>query len=595
MKKITKSVILLFAVALLTLIVACTQSANEFTVKFLVDGEVVKTETVAKGEDAEGLIVTKEGHYFVNWDKKITNVQSDLEVNAVFAANEYVVTFYDDYGNFIENQFIEYGQSAKAPTMNDRDNAAFIGWDKDITCIKENMEVRAMYQYTCTISYYDGNEELYLKPTKYISGNKLELPIPTKEGYEFIGWFLSDISLTPYFEIDDNFKTDLKLYARWVQVEQTEEFVLPESTYKFSSINKIKHSSGDFYVYQPQLPAGATTGATNYDWSTSDPSVASVSQWSSISVVSAGYCVLTATLKTDPNYTINCVIKVTSDGVVISSEEEANTFELCVVTFKDKDGSVISTAKCPKNGSVIYPTPTEYEGYKFVGWDKDNFNITEDTVITAQYEEGTNKYQGKTFAIIGDSISTFKGYIPEGFSYFYPYPTADVNDVNLTWWMQAINNVGGSLLVNNSYSGTCVGDSSSYATKNKSRLEYTLLSGVAPDVIIIYMGSNDCASKYVSKTDFSRGYKQMLDNLKKLCPESEIILCQLATSPFYETEEQLEYNEVIASYGEQYNLEVFDLSSVSLHGKLVDSAHPMSAGMNAVADKVTELLLKEDE
>ena len=37
MKKITKSVISLFAVALLTLIVACTQSANEFTVKFLVD------------------------------------------------------------------------------------------------------------------------------------------------------------------------------------------------------------------------------------------------------------------------------------------------------------------------------------------------------------------------------------------------------------------------------------------------------------------------------------------------------------------------------------------------------------------------------
>ena len=61
------------------------------------------------------------------------------------------------------------------------------------------------------------------------------------------------------------------------------------------------------------------------------------------------------------------------------------------------------------------------------------------------------------------------------------------------------------------------------------------------------------------------------------------------------TKEQLEYNEVLASYGEQYNLEVFDLSSVSLHGKLVDSAHPMSTGMNAVADKVTELLLKEDE
>ena len=78
--------------------------------------------------------------------------------------------------------------------------------------------------------------------------------------------------------------------------------------------------------------------------------------------------------------------------------------------------------------------------------------------------------------ILGDSYSTYEGYIPDGFSAFYPYPTADVSDVNMTWWMQVVNKMGGTLFVNNSYSGTCVADGSSNATKNMSRLEYTTIS-----------------------------------------------------------------------------------------------------------------------
>lgn len=573
--------------------IGCTNNtASEFTVNFLKDGEIVHTEVVQKGEDAVGIDVVKEGHEFVGWDHDITNVQKDLDVNAVFQAYVYKVSFYNEKGILIEYQFIEYGQSAVAPEMSDKENSFFKGWDNDFSCVKEDMKVNAVYQNKCTIEFYDGDVKLNYELNSFLGGEIIELPVPTKEGHEFIGWFLSDISLTPYYYTDDNFNTDITFYARWVQTEQTSTLELPESTYKFVTINKNKMSNSDAYVYQPVLPSGATSGVTNYNWTTSDSSIATVSMWSSITPASAGYCILTATLIADPSITINCVMKVTSDGVFVSSEEEANEFVLCNVTFMGKDNDVIGTAKCQKNGSVIYPVPKSYDGYKFVGWDTPNYNITEDVVISAIYEEGVNNYQGKSFAVIGDSISTYKQYIPDGFSAFYPYPTADVSDVNMTWWMQTINNVGGTLFVNNSYSGTCVGDSSSFATQNKSRLEYTLLSGVAPDVILIYMGSNDCASQYVSLLDFTRGYKKMIDNLQSLCPNSEIILCTLATSPFYSVEEQTSFNDVITNYGKEYNLTVFDLSSVNLEGKLVDSAHPSVSGMNVFADKMTELLME---
>ena len=52
---------------------------------------------------------------------------------------------------------------------------------------------------------------------------------------------------------------------------------------------------------------------------------------------------------------------------------------------------------------------------------------------------------------MGDSISTYQGYLPEGFASFYPYATADLNDAYQTWWMQFINHYGMKLLSNNSW------------------------------------------------------------------------------------------------------------------------------------------------
>ena len=223
---------------------------------------------------------------------------------------------------------------------------------------------------------------------------------------------------------------------------------------------------------------------------------------------------------------------------------------------------------------------------------KVNYNINSNTVITAKYEAGENNYAGKTFSIIGDSISTYEGYIPSTFSKFYPYATADVNDVNKTWWMQTINKLGGSLFLNNSYSGSCVADSSWHATKNIARLNYCVVNGQTPDVILVYIGSNDCASKYVTLAQFDAGYEQMVKNLQELCPNSEIVLCTLADSPFYTDDNMIAYNNVIKKYASQFNCTLVDLQSASLAGHLVDSAHPNTSGMTVLAEKIVEELLK---
>lgn len=53
-----------------------------------------------------------------------------------------------------------------------------------------------------------------------------------------------------------------------------------------------------------------------------------------------------------------------------------------------------------------------------------------------------NKYFGKRVSIIGDSISTFEGYNPQGFAVFYneeKQQQAGIANVTDTWWQTVID------------------------------------------------------------------------------------------------------------------------------------------------------------
>ena len=62
--------------------------------------------------------------------------------------------------------------------------------------------------------------------------------------------------------------------------------------------------------------------------------------------------------------------------------------------------------------------------------------------------------------IFGDSYSTFEGYIPEGYAFYYPPSLStrpSLPDVNFTWWKALINETASTLILNNSWSGSTMG------------------------------------------------------------------------------------------------------------------------------------------
>ena len=660
MKKIIFTIMLLF----MLLLVGCDNSIYkvEFIVdgEVVSTQDVKSGDSAIAPDDPE-----KEGHIFIGWDKEYAKVKENLTINAVFEKEEYTVIFLDEDQNQIKEETVKYKESATAPELEleegyqlekwvggdytsvttdmvlepvvkkikytvkflDEDgtllkeitvshgNTAsfggdpkksgynFLGWDKDIKKVTSNMEVKAKFELaTYTITYKDeeGNVINGLSPSSYtiLDDASLELPaLIEKEGYECLGWYEGNTRVVTFFSSDAVDKVYTLKYK-----ELPKPLALPDDcTDTFKAVKRILHSSGTFYVYQPDFTGlkAPSTSVGSYTWSSLNPEVVTISTFSSMSIASPGFGIIKAVYNNDPTKVFYAVVKTTTEGIFISTIEEANTKIEYEVTFTDENGNVIETQKVEEGKSATPPTPPKKEGYTFIGWSGDTFGVTENLTLEPNYVEGSSDFAGKTVSILGDSISTYKGYVPDGYSCFYPYPTADLADVNQTWWMQVINKLGMKLLKNNSYSGTCVSSGTgSYSTVEDNRLKELLFGTEAPDIIIIFMGSNDCGSAYVKDETFKSSYKVMLDKIKVLCPNSEIFIMTLPPSMLYKEANRVNYNKVIRDYANEYELPIVEMDN-TYNGEdctnfLVDSAHQNFAGMTKLAEAVIKGMLESE-
>lgn len=258
-----------------------------------------------------------------------------------------------------------------------------------------------------------------------------------------------------------------------------------------------------------------------------------------------------------------------------------------------------------RNIDLILP---EKKGYFFRGWhekedcsDSNFYRITKnearDITLFAKWDEAIlqNAYLG----ILGDSISTYKGYIPGGFVHFPYYASSDDGGrvtLEQTWWRITQQTLGCRLGVNNSYSGTCVMNEYGYTTsaENISRLQHsTRFDNLPPDIMIIYMGNNDALVQNLNTANFEKSYRNMLNNIYTLYPNIQLFLGTLSYEKYfvgkdYYQEHLLvtaEVNRIIKSLAHEYNLPIIDFATAySDSSYLFDTIHPNVLGMSALAN-----------
>lgn len=243
--------------------------------------------------------------------------------------------------------------------------------------------------------------------------------------------------------------------------------------------------------------------------------------------------------------------------------------------------------------------------------------------LNAYYEwRNRNKYCGRQFSILGDSISTLTGYNPKGYKVFYGGENCEksaIKEMKDTWWGKVIDFFGGELLVNNSWSGSRVtrlpnNDGLFPSGCSDERTGRLHINSVNPDVIIVFLGVNDwgfdadiCYTDYILYDNFhcasfDFAYSQMLSKIKTNYPEAEIWCCTLSTTfmsskpsfefPYMHGGKHIEkYNQIIKDTADMHKCKVIDLYDYHTPYDSIDGIHPNANGMNTLATLVIRGML----
>ena len=222
----------------------------------------------------------------------------------------------------------------------------------------------------------------------------------------------------------------------------------------------------------------------------------------------------------------------------------------------------------------------------------------------------------KHISILGDSISTLEGYNPPGYYAYYTPEDTDLFGVEFfedTYWGMLINHLGAKLLVNNSYSGSCVAEARGYEFPSAlERFETDKLhkGSLKPDVILIAMGANDFYFErplYGDESDvryFHSAYKELLKRIRANYPQAEIWCLTYpiprirGSAKAFSMDNSLghsidDYNQVIRDLVDEFQddklicLDIFDKERTY---ESLDGAHPTKVGMEEIFEMIKEAI-----
>lgn len=204
-------------------------------------------------------------------------------------------------------------------------------------------------------------------------------------------------------------------------------------------------------------------------------------------------------------------------------------------------------------------------------------------------------------SVFGDSISTYEGYQPYGYSVYYRDERLldnDLESVKDVWWMRVIDALQGQLCVNCSYSGSTVAGGFFPSACSDERCR-ALDGENVPDLILIYIGTNDRGFNVPLGTEnpkdpqgFYGAYRIMLQKLKRNYPAAKIV-CSTLPLGRLKTEGAAEYDrfmrrdtrydDAIRRAVSEENCFLADIASFGERYETLDYCHPTKEGHETLA------------
>ena len=422
---------------------------ESFDVEFLdYDGSIIHKDRYDYGDS---IIVPddpeRKGYTFLKWDNDIKTVNDNLKITALYNINDYEISYDLSGGTFEEDVPSTYtieNDSYKIPTPSKK-GYTFLGWsnkidenlNKDYEIKKGtigNIDLIANYipnSYQLIFNTNGANEEVNPKIVNYDSKYG-ELPLVTKDGYEFVGWTDNsnkDVSENTVF----NESNDVTINANWNTIKYDitynlvggtiedvkESFDVETETFKIPNPNKEGYiflgwtiNEDDTFKKDFEIPKGTID---NIELTANYKPIS----YSIVYHSNGGNGMMDNTkVKYNNRFNLN-KNSFTREGYNFlgwSTEENGNviyTDEQQLYNLSKEDGKVIDLyAKwgiiklnvkyydlfdvilkeeiVDYGNNSVAPEDPFIDGYTFIGWGSDDEIIKKDTIFKAQYS--TNDY-----------------------------------------------------------------------------------------------------------------------------------------------------------------------------------------------------------
>lgn len=201
--------------------------------------------------------------------------------------------------------------------------------------------------------------------------------------------------------------------------------------------------------------------------------------------------------------------------------------------------------------------------------------------------------QTKTVSVLGDSYSTFEGYLTPQTNavwYFEKYnpKQTDVQDVSQTWWHQLIKKQGWQLMMNNSFSGATICNTGYNKADYTDRSFITRMKNLGcPDVIFIFGATNDSwAHSPIGEFKYE-GITQ--EDLWSFRPAMARML-QWMKSRYVNTDIYFILNDGLSpeiTSSAKTICERYEVKCIELNGIDKKAGHPSVKGMRQIAEQVS--------
>lgn len=209
---------------------------------------------------------------------------------------------------------------------------------------------------------------------------------------------------------------------------------------------------------------------------------------------------------------------------------------------------------------------------------------------------GVASAQKKSVSILGDSYSTFEGFVTPATNELWYYAQGergrtDVMNVSETWWHQLIKRQGWKLCINNSYSGATISYTGYSGNDYSSRSFLTRMTDLGcPDIIFIFGATNDSwAGSPIGEYQYENLTKA---NMWQFRPAMARML-EWMTQRYVGAEIYFLLNDGLKeSIGESVRTicQHYGVKCIELQGIDKKSGHPSVKGMQQIAEQIEAAL-----